>query len=103
MHANSFFIGDGSRDISLCDNIAVTKDANTYLISDNSSEVSQNKIEAVIQNGKDDLEAHFKNTLTMLPELEALYLTFKRQTLIEKAYFQYTIVTQLRKHDMITL
>lgn len=47
VHANSFHIGDGSKDVSLKDNITTTKDTNTCLIGDSSSGVNQNEAKTV--------------------------------------------------------
>lgn len=49
---------------------------------------------------KDDPEACFQNALAMSPELEALFVTSKRQSLIKKCDMKEAFITQLRKHKL---
>lgn len=51
------------------------------------------------QNRKDDSDACFRNALAMLPELEALHITSKRQDLSQEADLQEAVVSHLRKND----
>lgn len=51
---------------------------------------------------KDDTEAIFQNALAMSPELEALLITSKRQSLILEKDLKAAVMTQLRKYQLGT-
>lgn len=52
------------------------------------------------QNKKDDSEVCFQNALAMLPELESLYLTSKKQALIQEVDLRDAVLTQIRQHRL---
>lgn len=49
---------------------------------------------------KDDSESSFQNALAMSPQLESLFVTLKRNSLVKETDLKAAVLMQIRKHDV---